>query len=193
LNIIFHPEVVLNAYKEGYFPMADDRDGDIYWHSPDPRAIFPINEIVPPKKVAKSIKNKQFNYTINNRFSEVIMSCANRDFTWINEDIINTYIDLNENGYAHSIEVYQNDNLVGGLYGVAMNGAFFGESMFNLVPDAAKAAFYFLVEHLNSKGFMLLDSQYLNPFTQQLGAIEIDRNLYLYLLDRALELDCKFE
>ncbi|MFA5512995.1 MAG: leucyl/phenylalanyl-tRNA--protein transferase, partial [Candidatus Kapaibacterium sp.] len=126
------------------------------------------------------------------RFDNVIRYCAERDDTWINDEIKMTYIELHELGYAHSIETYHEDKLVGGLYGVSIAGAFFGESMFNILPNASKAAFYYLIEHLKSRGFLLLDSQYINPFTKQLGAIEIRKSTYLKLLKQALNLEVKF-
>lgn len=192
MDSFFCSEVVLRAYMDGYFPMADSHIGDIYWHSPDPRAIFPLYNIAPSRKTKKQIEKQNFTYSINTYFSEVIKYCANRSDTWINDDIINTYIDLFDNGYAHSVEVYQEKELVGGLYGISIRGAFFGESMFNFVPNASKAAFYYLVEHLKNKGFMLLDSQYINDFTEQLGAIEISKKQYLYLLKKALEVETRF-
>lgn len=177
---------------EGYFPMAEGRHGEIYWHSPDPRAIFPFAGLYPSRKVIKSFNKYNFKFTIDTHFSEVIEHCANRNSTWINDDIIHTYNDLFSNGYAHSVEVHSDNILVGGLYGVSINGAFFGESMFNTVPNASKAAFYYLLEHLRNQGYLLLDSQYLNPFTEQLGAIEISKNLYMFLLRKALDINCRF-
>lgn len=177
---------------DGFFPMADHKDGEIYWHSPNPRAIFPISEIFPNRKERQSFKKFNFTYSIDTKFSEVIKNCSDRDDTWISNEIIDIYTELFDNGFAHSVEVYSSNNLVGGLYGVSINGAFFGESMFNFVPNASKAAFYFLIEHLKKQGFLLLDSQYLNDFTEQLGAIEIPKNTYMYLLQKALELDSRF-
>lgn len=177
---------------EGFFPMAEDRNGEIYWHSPDPRAIFPLSDIYPSRKEKQSFRKHGFTYSLNQHFFEVVNKCSERLDTWINDDIINVYTDLHENGYAHSVEVYSENILCGGLYGVSINGAFFGESMFNVLPNASKAAFYYLVEHLNKQGFLLLDSQYINDFTQQLGAIEISKSKYLLLLDQALSLTCKF-
>lgn len=192
MNSLFSADVVLRAYMDGFFPMADSRDGDIYWHSPDPRAIFPLKDIYPSRKVRQTLRKQNFTFSIDHRFSEIINLCAERDDTWINDEIISTYIDLHENGYAHSIETYYEGVLAGGLYGVSINGAFFGESMFNTVPNASKAAFYYLVEHLRNQSFILLDSQYLNPFTEQLGAIEISKSLYLFMLKKALQSDCRF-
>lgn len=192
MDILFNTEIIIRAYAEGFFPMADDEDGEIYWHSPDPRAVFPLNSIAPSRKLVKEFLKQNFRFTIDRHFTEVIQHCSNRSLTWINEDIKYAYIELFENGFAHSIEVYQENELAGGLYGVALKGAFFGESMFNFVSNAAKAAFYFLVDHLKKKGYVLLDSQYLNPFTEQLGAVEIPKHDYMKLLDEALKIECSF-
>lgn len=172
--------------------MADENTEEIFWHSPDPRAIFPINKIKKPKSLLKSSRKKGFQYSVNADFEFVIRACADREDTWISEDIINIYKDLHENGHAHSVETWMNDEIVGGLYGLAIGGAFFGESMFNTESDAAKASFYYLVEHLKMRGFILLDSQYINPFTEQLGAIEISRENYLSLLKESLILPVSF-
>lgn len=169
--------------------MYEDEVDEILWHCPDPRAIFILEQVQFDKKVVKKINKGLFNFTINNNFDFVIRQCANREITWINEDIIECYNQLNEMGFAHSIEVWNNNNIVGGLYGVAIGGAFFGESMFNTVTDAAKAAFYFLINHLKSHKFKLLDSQYINKFTEQLGAVEIPNNEYMLLLRKALKLE----
>ncbi len=188
----FCSEVVLRAYMEGFFPMAEDRNGEIFWHCPDPRAVFPLTEISPSRKERQSFRKHGFTYSIDKQFSEVIVKCSEREDTWINDEIIDVYTDLYENGYAHSIEVYSEEVLSGGLYGLSINGAFFGESMFNTVPNASKAAFYYLVNHLNNQGFLLLDSQYINDFTEQLGAVEISKSSYLKLLNKAVGLHCKF-
>jgi leucyl/phenylalanyl-tRNA--protein transferase len=193
LDEFFLPEIVLNAYKEGYFPMADGRHGEIYWHSPDPRAVFPLDSIKIPKNMQKKLRRGDFRFTVNGHFDYVIEQCADRSETWINDDIIETYTEMNRMGNCHSVEAHMNGEIVGGLYGVQIGGAFFGESMFNDVSDASKAAFYYLVERLKALGFILLDSQYINPFTEKLGAIEIPRDLYLIILKKAIILPCKFE
>lgn len=186
------PEEVINAYKVSYFPMAESADGEIFWHSPDFRAVFDFNRINVEKNVLKKIKKGMFNFTINYDFDFVINSCANRNRTWINPDIIYTYNELHKMGYAHSIEVWNEGQICGGLYGVAIGGAFFGESMFNFISDAAKVAFYFLVAQLINKEFVLLDSQYINDFTKKLGAIEIPKRVYQKLLAEAIELERSF-
>jgi len=190
---MINSEIVLNAYLQGYFPMADEHDGEIYWHSPDPRAIFPINQIKKPRSLVKSSRKKDFKYSVNEDFEFVIRACADREDTWISEDIMKIYNELNILGHAHSVETWMNNEIVGGLYGISIGGAFFGESMFNTESDAAKAAFYYLVEHIKMRGFIVLDSQYINPFTKQLGAIEIPKKEYLELLQQALMLPVSFD
>ncbi len=172
--------------------MAEPDDGKIYWHCPDPRAIFNIYKIKTPRYIKKMIERMNLKFTINKNFEFVIRSCANRKETWISNEIIEVYLDLHKMGFAHSVETWAEDKIVGGLYGVAINGAFFGESMFNFIENTSKAAFYFLVDWLKSRGFLLLDSQYINNFTRNLGAIEISKAEYLKLLGQALKLKCSF-
>jgi leucyl/phenylalanyl-tRNA---protein transferase len=183
---------LLNAYKEGYFPMAESRDGDIFWHNPNQRAVIPLEKAIMPRSLRQFLKKYNFEYTVNNNFSAVIEYCSYRNDTWINDEIIEAYIKLNEAGYAHSVETWFEGELIGGLYGVSIGGAFFGESMFNLVDNASKAAFYYLVERLKNLNFLLLDSHYLNNHTKNLGAIEIPKFLYLIILKKAMELPCSF-
>lgn len=186
------PEIVLDAYRQGLFPMAESKDGDIYWHFPNPRAVFPLYDLKPPRSLRQSIKKHGYHFTINNRFEDVIKNCSAREDTWISEDITDTYIRLHQDGFAHSVETWSDGDLVGGLYGVSLGGAFFGESMFSAMPDASKAAFFRLVEHLKERKFILLDSQYLNEHTQLLGAIEIPAKMYMALLNRAVNLSVYF-
>ncbi len=184
--------MLLAAYSQGYFPMAESRDGDIYWHSPDPRAIFNIYEIEPPRSIRQIIRKGNFIITENRQFPEVIKACSVREDTWISDEIIESYINLHNEGYAQSVETWFNGELAGGLYGVTIGGAFFGESMFSLVSNASKIAFYYLVEKLRRLGFVLLDTQYLNEHTQLLGAVEIPKALYLKILKEAVNLPVRF-
>ena len=190
-NLIM-PELLIHAYKDGYFPMADPSDGKIYWHSPDPRAIIPLNKIKVHKSVHQSIRRENFEFRIDTAFENVIRHCADREDCWITEPIIEAYVGLHNMGYAHSVETYKNGELVGGLYGVVLGGAFFGESMFSLMSNASKAAFYYLAYKLVDNGFILLDSQYINPHTELLGAIEIPRQIYIKILKTALKIPAKF-
>jgi leucyl/phenylalanyl-tRNA---protein transferase len=185
-------EELLYAYQVGYFPMADSYDGEIYWHSPDPRAIFPIDKIKVPRSVRQSISRMNFSFRIDTSFENVMRACSLREETWINEEMIDIYTRVHKMGFAHSVETWVDDALVGGLYGITINGAFFGESMFNSMPDASKAAFYILVERLRERGFVLLDSQYINDFTKQLGAVEIPKTVYLSILNYSLGKECIF-
>ena len=184
-------EGLITAYMNGYFPMADDSN-EINYYSPSYRAIFPIYNIKPHKSTKQFIKRNPITTTINNDFHFVINACANRKNTWISSEIINWYITLHKYNFAHSIEVWYDNAIVGGLYGVAIGGAFFGESMFNYISNASKVAFYFLVEHLKQRNFELLDSQFINDHTKLLGAIEIPRDDYLQLLKRATKLERSF-
>lgn len=192
-SIILNPNLLYTAYCNGYFPMADPEDNQIYWHNPDFRAVFPLNEIKPKKDVRKSIRDFGFTFDINKNFKYIIMRCADRDDCWISDEIIDAYIDFHKLGFAHSVETYCNGVLAGGLYGVAIGSAFFGESMFSMVTNASKAAFYFLVKLLKSNNFTLLDSQYINPHTASLGAVEIPRREYMLLLQKAIADQCKFK
>lgn len=183
------PEILIRAYSQGFFPMAAYKYGEIYWHSPEERAIFPLDSIKISRSMKQLLNKGTFKFTINYNFEKVIRHCAEREDTWISDEIVESYIDLHKSGFAHSLEVWKDDKICGGLYGVAIGGAFFGESMYNEVPNAAKAGFYFLVAHLLRQGFILLDSQYLNDFTAQLGAIEIPREEYLALLQKAIMME----
>lgn len=186
------PDVLLMAYEHGFFPMAEPDDGRILWHRPDPRGIIPLDDLTLPRSLQKLVRRGVFTVTINEAFSEVIKACGDRDNTWINRDIMDAYIELHDLGYAHSIECWQNDQLAGGLYGVALGGAFFGESMFTRVSNASKVAFAHLIEHLRQQRFRLLDTQYVNDFTVSLGAIEIPDTLYQVLLSDALRQSTSF-
>jgi leucyl/phenylalanyl-tRNA--protein transferase len=167
-------------------------DDSIQWFSPDPRAILPLEEFHVPHALRRLMRKKVFETTIDNAFSKVIEACAKREDTWINLEIIESYTRLHELGCAHSVEAWKEGALAGGLYGVAVGGAFFGESMFHHVTDASKIALVALVEHLRARKFALLDTQWLTPHLQQFGGIEISRNQYLRLLQRAVDLPRKF-
>jgi leucyl/phenylalanyl-tRNA--protein transferase len=185
------PELLLQGYRLGVFPMAME-DHSIEWFSPDPRAILPLEDFHVPHALRRVLRKKMFETTINKAFSEVIEACAKRKDTWINQEIIESYTRLHELGHAHSVEVRRQGRLAGGLYGVAVGGAFFGESMFHRVTDASKLALVALVEHLRARKFALLDTQWLTPHLQQFGGIEISRNHYLRLLRSAVEVPRKF-
>lgn len=187
------PEVILLAYKNGFFPMADPYSGKVQWHRPDPRAVIPLTSVKIPRSLKQLLRKQVFTVSVDTAFETVVQHCANREETWINAEIIDAYSELYSLGYAHSVEVWSNDTLVGGLYGVAIKGAFFGESMFSLQSNASKVAFAYLVQHLLSRGYVLLDSQYINDFTEQLGAIEVSDEVYQHALRSAMTKDVHFE
>jgi len=172
--------------------MADPKSGEIAWYSPDPRAIIPLEEFKVPRSLRLVIKKGIFEIRINTRYEEVMRGCARREETWISEEIIRSYVRLHELGYAHSVEAWKNGRLAGGLYGVALAGAFFGESMYSLERDASKTALVFLVERMRERGFGLLDTQYNTPHLARFGAKEISRAEYLRRLHAALAIDSKF-
>ena len=184
-------ELLLQGYRLGVFPMAME-DDSIAWFSPDPRAIIPLDDFHVPHALRRVARKNIFEIKIDNRFGEVIRACARRKDTWINREIIESYERLHELGCAHSVEAWNKNKLVGGLYGVAVGGAFFGESMFHRVTDASKIALVALVERLRARKFILLDTQWVTPHLEQFGAIEISRDHYLKLLRRAMELPRKF-
>ena len=186
------PEFLCQAYCNGYFPMADPNTGEINWYSPDPRTIFDLNNFRVPRSLKLTLKKKLFEIRINKRFEEVMRACAQREETWISEEIIRSYVMLHEAGLAHSVETWKDDLLVGGLYGVAIRGAFFGESMFSRVTDASKVALVYLVMRLKEQGYSLLDTQFTTPHLQRFGACEIPRVEYLQKLETALTINCSF-
>ncbi len=181
----------MDAYSSGRFPMCHE-DGELYWHDPDPRAVFPLAAIRPNDRLQRLIRSGRFTVTRDTAFQAVIRACADRDETWIDVRIIASFQALYNAGHAHSIEVWRADELVGGIYGLALRGAFFGESMFSRESNAGKVAFYELARHLNERGYVLFDSQYINPFTAQLGAVEIPKRLFRVHLAEAMALDIQF-
>ena len=187
---IIPPELLLQAYARGYFPMADDRTGEINWYTADPRAVLPLHPCHIPRRLARALKTAPFTFTRDQSFEAVMRGCADRDSTWISEGIIRSYRELYEVGCAHSVEVWREGELVGGLYGVHLGGAFFGESTFGRVPDAAKAAMAHLLEHLEGRGFRLLEIQMITNLTAQFGAKPVTRAEYLPLLREALATSC---
>lgn len=179
---------LIYAYAQGFFPMAvPEENNEIFWFKPDMRGIIPLADFHISKNLKRLYHKDYFTLKINGDFEAVMRGCANREDTWISEDIIQTYCKLNEMGYAFSFETWLDDKLVGGLYGVAIGRAFFGESMFHTVTDASKIALIFLVEFLNENNFKLLDTQYINDHLKQFGAVEIPNEEYEILLKEALE------
>jgi leucyl/phenylalanyl-tRNA--protein transferase len=188
---IIPASLLLEGYCTGIFPMAME-SGEIGWFSPDPRGIIPIDGFHVPHGLLRTVKKKRYEVRINSAFESVMRACADRSETWISEEIIASYINLHRLGFAHSVETWFNEELVGGLYGVSIAGAFFGESMFHTMTDASKVALFALVERLRDRGFRLLDSQYVTGHLKTFGAVEIPRPEYMRLLKQAIALNCKF-
>ena len=185
------PDLLLRAYSIGVFPMADSRVADdVYWVEPKKRGILPLNRFRLSRSLAKTLRSDRFTVTADKAFSEVVAECAaatqDRPDTWINPAIEIAYADLHRRGHAHSIETWHDGQLVGGLYGVRLGGAFFGESMFSRESNASKVALAWLVACLKAGGFYLLDCQFITDHLQSLGAIEVTRDDYVALLDGAL-------
>ena len=181
------PELLLRAYSIGVFPMADSREApDVYWVEPRKRAIIPLDRFNLSRSLRKTLRSGIFDVTRDTAFAQVVHECAGREETWINEGIERSYIRLHELGHAHSIECWQEGELVGGLYGVRLGAAFFGESMFSRRPDASKVALAWLVARLRAGGFRLLDCQFMTEHLRSLGAVDIDQKDYLGLLALAL-------
>ncbi len=186
------PKSLLTAYANGIFPMADE-DGEILWLTPDRRAILELDAFKIPRSLRAVLRRGRFTVTVNRAFAEVIAGCADRpDGTWISPAIHKAYTKLYRLGFAHSVEAWQEDTLAGGLYGVAIGGAFFGESMFHRVPEASKVALVCLVERLRRRGFRLLDVQFQNPHLRRFGAVEIPRRDYERRLRDAIGRSCEF-
>jgi leucyl/phenylalanyl-tRNA---protein transferase len=182
---------LLRAYRLGYFPMANPEDGKLYWCQPHKRAVFPLESYEPSRQLKRVIRKNEFTVTINSAFERVVSECAaprkDDTDTWISGDIAEAYVMLNRIGVAHSFECWHDGQLAGGLYGVAMGGAFFGESMFYRRSYASQVAFDRLVFHLRKKGYLLLDAQIMNPHLEKLGAVEISHEEYMRRLIVALK------
>ena len=190
-------DLLLAAYSSGWFPMADE-SGTISWYSPDPRGVMPLDTFHVPSRLQRTLRRSSLQVRIDAAFADVMRACAEAEResedggTWISEEIIASYCALHALGHAHSVEVRDGDRLVGGLYGVALGGAFFGESMFHTATDASKIALVALIERLRARGFTLLDTQWVTPHLEQFGAIEIPRPDYLQRLEASLALEVSF-
>lgn len=191
------PDLALKAYSVGLFPMSESKyDSTIFWVDPDKRGILPFDHFHISHSLRKILRKHPFTIKANAAFDDVIEACAaprkiQKD-TWINPEIAALFKKLHQLGFAHSIEVWDKDKLIGGLYGIALHGAFFGESMFSRQKDASKVALTYLVAHLQQQGFILLDTQFVTEHLRRLGAIEIAREDYLLKLEEALQLDVQF-
>lgn len=186
------PELLLEAYASGMFPMADEESGEIRWYSPDPRGILPLGKLKISRSLRQTLNKGLFTIEVNRSFESVMRHCAEREETWISEGLIQSYVRLHAMGRAHSVEAWRDGTLAGGLYGVALGGAFFGESMFSLDSGASKVSLVHLVERLRERNFRLLDTQFLTPHLASLGAEEVPREKYLQLLREAIVLPASF-
>jgi leucyl/phenylalanyl-tRNA--protein transferase len=186
------PIMVINAYAQGIFPMAD-ADGTINWYAPDPRAILEHDDLYVSRSLHATIRRGTYEVRMDTAFEAVMRCCADREETWINEAFIRTYTRLHRAGLAHCVEAWRDGRLAGGLYGVSLNGAFMGESMFSKATDASKVCLVALVEHLKAHGYVLHDTQFLTPHLVTLGVIEIPRRVYEQRLRQALALQCSWD
>jgi leucyl/phenylalanyl-tRNA---protein transferase len=187
------PELLLQAYAAGIFPMAESRDDPhVFWVDPRVRGILPLDGFHVSRSLARTIRQGRFRISFDTVFARVIDGCADRPETWINPTIRRLCLSLHELGSAHSAEVWQGTDLVGGVYGISLGGAFFGESMFSTRPDASKVALAYLVDRLHEAGFVLFDTQFITPHLASLGAIEIPRADYRRRLTAAIEVRARF-
>ena len=187
------PQIVLRAYSQGIFPMAEERDDPmLYWIDPEPRGILPLDAFHVPRRLARKVRRDLFEIRIDHAFGDVIQGCSEsgpgRWTTWINDEIVELYSALHAMGRAHSVECWQGSQMAGGLYGVSLAGAFFGESMFSRETDASKIALVHLVARLKRGGFRLLDVQFVTRHLSSFGAIELSRREYHRLLENALKI-----
>lgn len=184
---------LLDAYRTGHFPMVVA--GRLGWYSPEERGVLPLDDFHVPRRLRREIRRGCLRTTTDRDFRRVIVTCASRiddAGNWIDDEIIESYCALHEAGFAHSVEVWQRETLVGGLYGVSLRGAFFGESMFHTAPNASKVALSALVARLRERGYRLLDLQWLTTHLAQFGAVEVSRREYLRRLTSAMEIECAF-
>lgn len=187
------PDLMLQAYASGIFPMAESRDDpELFWMDPQFRGVFQLDNFHISRSLARRIRQEPFTIQTNTAFMDVIASCAGREQTWINAQLLELYEQLHEMGHAHSQEVWDGEVLVGGVYGLSIGGAFFGESMFSHRTDASKIALAYLVDRLRQGGFSLFDTQFITPHLASLGAVEIPHDAYHLLLEQALSLEADF-
>ncbi|MCP5086000.1 MAG: leucyl/phenylalanyl-tRNA--protein transferase [Rhodobacteraceae bacterium] len=187
------PQLLLQAYACGIFPMADSADDpEIYWVDPQLRGVMPLDGFHISRSLARRLRRENYTISFNTQFDAVVSACANRRETWINEPIQRLYSQLHQMGFAHSLEVSHDGDLTGGVYGVALGGAFFGESMFSARTDTSKIALAYLVSRLRFGGFVLFDTQFLTSHLASLGAIEISRADYHAKLEQALPVEARF-
>jgi len=189
---LLKPDNMLRLYASGAFPMADAETGSINWYLPEIRTIIPLNNYNIPRTAKKAIEDKNFEIRFDTDFEGVLEGCADRESTWISDELKVAYRRLKKRGHIHTVETWKDGNLVGGLYGVMFRGAFFGESMFSQVSQASKAALVALLKHLNEKDFVLLDVQYITEHLKMFGAVEISFEKYTKLVHKAYTRNCEF-
>lgn len=189
---LLQPENMLRLYASGAFPMADAETGSINWYLPEIRTIIPLDNFNIPRSAKKAVEDENFEIRFDTDFESVVAGCADRDSTWISEELIDAYKRLKKRGHIHTVETWKDGKLVGGLYGVTFRGAFFGESMFSKVSQASKAALVALLKHLKEKDFILLDVQYMTEHLKMFGAMEISFEEYTKLLHKAYAKECEF-
>jgi leucyl/phenylalanyl-tRNA--protein transferase len=191
------PQILLRAYAAGIFPMAESRDDPkLYWIDPEMRGLLPLDKLHVPKSLKRTLRRGEFEVKCNIAFQEVMRGCAEatpeRPNTWINAEIVSLYDNLYAMGHAHSVECWKDGKLVGGLYGVALGAAFFGESMFSRVPDASKVALVHLVARLKAGGYRMLDTQFVTTHLRRFGVVEVSRGEYHRRLGEALKIQAEF-
>jgi leucyl/phenylalanyl-tRNA--protein transferase len=195
MNTLVTPQTLLIAYMRGLFPMTH-ADGKLYWYDPDPRAIFPLDAFHVPRSLRRTIRKAPFDIRVDSDFRATMRACADpapgRKSTWISDHMIDLYESLHHMGCAHSVEAWQDGEMVGGLYGVSIGGFFAGESMFSRARDASKVALVHLVERMRAGGYVLLDTQFTTPHLERFGAIEIPRAEYQLRLAAALKVNATF-
>ena len=185
-------DILLRAYSIGVFPMADRDAKDLFWVEPQERGVFPLNGLIVSRSLARTVRSDRFRVVADRAFETIVRACAEREKTWINDQIVRLYGELFAAGHAHSVEAYEGDTLVGGLYGVSLCGAFFGESMFHRARDASKVALVHLFARLRTGGFRLLDAQFSTEHLASLGVVEIPRDTFRFRLAEALDVEADF-
>jgi leucyl/phenylalanyl-tRNA--protein transferase len=189
---LLKPENMIRLYASGAFPMADAKSGNINWYLPDIRTIIPLDNFKIPRSAKKAIDEKKFKIKFDTDFEGVLEGCADRESTWISDELKSAYRRLKKRGHIHTVETLKDGKLLGGLYGVTFRGAFFGESMFSKESQASKAALVALLKHLKEKEFVLLDVQYMTEHLKMFGAVEISFEEYTKLLHKAYVIVCEF-
>ncbi len=187
------PDMLLGAYAVGCFPMGDPDTGALEWYTADPRPILPLDPFHVPRRLRRDLRHSGFTYTQDSDFEQVMRACGDRSNSWITESIVGSYVQLHELGFAHSVEVWRESDLVGGLYGVHLGGAFFGESVFNRAPNAGKAALVHLAEHLVAREIGLLEVQMVTNLTAQFAPRLMSRDDYERLLDHQIRRPCRWD